>query len=337
MPFRDIFGHRRVVSLLSRAVARGSVPPSLLFAGPEGVGKRRVAIALAETLNCLQPTTGDGLERDACGTCAACRRIARGTHPDVIVLEPGDSGTIKIDPVREIIDRAQYRPFEGRRRAVIVDHADALTDDAQSALLKILEEPPSGSVFLLVTSSADALLSTVRSRCPRLRFGPLSPGEIADALKRDHEYGDAEARAAAADADGSLGRALEAEAADLTEARSTAQQWLTQAARSGDLSTRVQMAQSLFDKKSVPAVDRARLAACLRALSSLLRDLGILSTRADARMLANADLQGALERLAAAYDSTRSMRAFTAVDKALGALERNASPKIVADWLVLQL
>jgi DNA polymerase-3 subunit delta' len=337
VPFRDIFGHRRVVSLLSRAVARGSVPPSLLFAGPEGVGKRRVAIALAETLNCLQPTTGDGLERDACGTCAACRRIARGTHPDVIVLEPGDSGTIKIDPVREIIDRAQYRPFEGRRRAVIVDHADALTDDAQSALLKILEEPPSGSVFLLVTSSPDALLSTVRSRCPRLRFGPLSPGEIADALKRDHEYGDAEARAAAADADGSLGRALEAEAADLTEARSTAQQWLTQAARSGDLSTRVQMAQSLFDKKSVPAVDRARLAACLRALSSLLRDLGILSTRADARMLANADLQGALERLAAAYDSTRSMRAFTAVDKALGALERNASPKIVADWLVLQL
>jgi DNA polymerase III subunit delta' len=337
VPFRDIFGHRRVVLLLSRAVARGSVPPSLLFAGPEGVGKRRVAIALAETLNCLQPTTGDGLERDACGTCAACRRIARGTHPDVIVLEPGDSGTIKIDPVREIIDRAQYRPFEGRRRAVIVDHADALTDDAQSALLKILEEPPSGSVFLLVTSSPDALLSTVRSRCPRLRFGPLSPGEIADALKRDHEYGDAEARAAAADADGSLGRALEAEAADLTEARSTAQQWLTQAARSGDLSTRVQMAQSLFDKKSVPAVDRARLAACLRALSSLLRDLGILSTRADARMLANADLQGALERLAAAYDSTRSMRAFTAVDKALGALERNASPKIVADWLVLQL
>jgi len=337
VPFRDIFGHRRVVSLLSRAVARGSVPPSLLFAGPEGVGKRRVAIALAETLNCLQPTTGDGLESDACGTCAACRRIARGTHPDVIVLEPGDSGTIKIDPVREIIDRAQYRPFEGRRRAVIVDHADALTDDAQSALLKILEEPPSGSVFLLVTSSPDALLSTVRSRCPRLRFGPLSPGEIADALKRDHEYGDAEARAAAADADGSLGRALEAEAADLTEARSTAQQWLTQAARSGDLSTRVQMAQSLFDKKSVPAVDRARLAACLRALSSLLRDLGILSTRADARMLANADLQGALERLAAAYDSTRSMRAFTAVDKALGALERNASPKIVADWLVLQL
>jgi len=325
------------VSLLSRAVARGTVPPSLLLAGPEGVGKRRVATALAETLNCLKPIATDTLERDACGECAACRRIARGIHPDVIVIEPGDSGSIKIDPVRDVVERAQYRPFEGRRRVVIVDYADALTEDAQSALLKILEEPPSASAFLLVSPSPDTLLPTVRSRCPRLRFGPLAASEIADALVRDHGYDEAEARAVAADADGSLGRALDAEAADLAQARATAQLWLTQTARGGDLAGRVQLAQSFFDKKSIPAVERARLAACLRALSSLLRDLGILSTRAEARMLANADLQSALERLTSAFDIARSMRAFTAVDKALAALERNASPKVVADWVVLQL
>jgi DNA polymerase-3 subunit delta' len=354
MPFRDIVGHRRLVALLSRAAARSTVPPSLLLAGPEGVGKRRVAVALAQALNCLQPVTdaatasatapdvADGgeparLERDACGACAACRRIARGIHPDVIVLEPGDTGSIKIEPVREIIDRAQYRPFEGRRRVVIIDRAEALTADAQSALLKILEEPPSGSVFLLLTPSADALLATVQSRCPRLRFGRLTAGEVANALMRDHGYTDADARAVAADADGSLGRALEAEAADVAAARATAQQWLVQTARSDAPGQRVQLAQAFFSKKALPAVERARLAACLRALSSLLRDLGVLSTRADARVLANADLQGPLERLASAYDSARSMRAFTAVDRALGALERNASPKIVANWLVLQL
>ena len=325
------------MSLLSRAVARDTVPPSLLLAGPEGVGKRRVATALAETLNCLKPIATDTLERDACGECAACRRIARGIHPDVIVIEPGDSGSIKIDPVRDVVERAQYRPFEGRRRVVIVDYADALTEDAQSALLKILEEPPSASAFLLVSPSPDTLLPTVRSRCPRLRFGPLAASEIADALVRDHGYDEAEARAVAADADGSLGRALDAEAADLAQARATAQLWLTQTARGGDLAGRVQLAQSFFDKKSIPAVERARLAACLRALSSLLRDLGILSTRAEARMLANADLQSALERLTSAFDIARSMRAFTAVDKALAALERNASPKVVADWVVLQL
>jgi DNA polymerase III subunit delta' len=336
--FRAIVGHRRLVSLLSRAAAGGSVPPALLLAGPLGVGKRRMAIALAQALNCLQPVKDAAeLELDACGTCAACRRITRGTHPDVIVLEPGDTGSIKIEPVRDVIERAQYRPFEGRRRVVIIDHADALTEDAQSALLKILEEPPAGSVFLLVTSAADALLPTVRSRCPRLRFGPLSAADVAAALMRDHGYTDADARAVAADADGSIGRALEAEAADAAAARATAQQWLTQAARGGDLPARVQMAQAFFAKKGLPAVERARLASCLRAMASLLRDLGILATRADARMLANADLQGGLERLVPAYDSARSMRAFTAVDRALAALERNASPKVVADWLVLQL
>jgi DNA polymerase III subunit delta' len=348
VPFRGIIGHAQLVSLLSRAVMRGSVPPSLLLAGPDGVGKRRVAIALAESLNCLKPATtevaalrdgskNEGIAYDACGECASCRRIARGIHPDVILLEPGDTGSIKIETVRDVVDRAQYRPFEGRRRVVIIDDADAMVPAAQNALLKTLEEPPPGSVFVLVSSMPDALLSTVRSRCPRLRFGRLRPGEIAEALKRDHGYTEVEARASAADADGSLGRALQADSSDLTEARATAQWLLEQAARPGDPSRLIESAKDLTGKKGSSATERDQLAVCLRALSSLLRDLGILSTRADARMLANADLQGALERLTTAYDGARSMRAFTAVDRALAALERNASPKVVADWLVLQL
>ena len=337
MPFRDIAGHRRLVSLLSRAVARGTVPPALLLAGPEGVGKRRVATALAQALNCLAPAATDALEHDACGTCAACRRIARGTHPDVLVLEPGDTGSIRIAAVRQLIDSAGFRPFEGRRRVLIVDAADAMTDDAQSALLKVLEEPPSASVFVLVSSMPDALLPTVLSRCPRLRFGPIGAGEVAEVLMRDHGYGEADARAVAADAEGSVGRALQAESAGRTEARASAQRLLVHAAKVTDPSRRIDAARDLTGKKGSSAGEREQLAVLLRALSSLLRDLGILSTRADARMLANADLQDDLQRLTAAYDSSRSMRAFTAVDQALAALERNASPKLVADWVVLQL
>jgi len=324
------------VSLLSRAVARGRVPPSLLLAGPAGVGKRRVAIALAEALNCLTPTSSEQFEQDACGTCATCRRIARGTHPEIVLLEPEDSGNIKIDTVRDAIDRAQYRPFEGKRRVVIIDEADALVPQAQGALLKSLEEPPSATVFVLVSAMPDALLPTVRSRCPRLRFGPLTAGEIAAALMRDHGYGEAEARAAAADADGSLGRALQAQSADLAGARQDARRLLEHTARTMDPVKRIGAVKDLV-KKGSSAGEREQLAVCLRALSSLLRDLGILSTRADARMLANADLQDDLSRLTSAFDSARSMRAFTAVDRALAALERNASPRIVADWLVLQL
>ena len=220
MPFRDLVGHRRLVELLSRSVERDSLPPSLIFSGPEGVGKRLAATAVAEAINCLRPERGRMF--DACGRCPACRRIGRGVHPDVLGLGPDDSGSIKIEQAREIIDRAAYRPFEGRRRVVIVDPADALGVPAQNALLKTLEEPPSASIFILVTARPDALLPTVRSRCPRLRFGPLSPAEVAGVLIARHGMADEEARARAAVADGSLGRALATGTGDFAEVRAAA-------------------------------------------------------------------------------------------------------------------
>lgn len=339
MPFREVIGHRRVIALLSRSVAREILPPALLFAGPAGVGKRKTAVALAETINCLQPASTDALPRDACGTCASCRRIARGVHPDVLVIEPGDLGSIRIEQVREVVDRAGYRPFEGRRRVVIVDGADAMVDAAQNALLKTLEEPPSASMFVLVSAMPDALLPTVLSRCPRLRFGELSPAEIAEALMRDHDYDEAEARAAAVEADGSIGRALSAASADVAEAREVARRLLEQTARVSDPSRRLDLARSVTPAGTgkTSGAERDQLAACLRALASLLRDIGLLGAQGDQALLANADLAPQLRALATVYDGDRTVRAYASVDQALAAIERNASPKVVADWLVLQL
>ena len=338
MPLRDVIGHRRLITLLSRAIAHNTLPPALLFAGPSGVGKRRTAIAIAQALNCLQPTGHESaLERDACGTCASCRRIERAVHPDVIVLGPGDTGTIKIDDVREVIKASEYRPFEARRRVAIVDEADAMLGPAQNALLKTLEEPPSASLFILVSSMPDALLPTVLSRCSRLRFGPLTPAEVAGALMKYQKYSEGDARAAASEAAGSVGRALEMESADLVEAREAAQRLLAHMVRTSDPARRIDVAKDLTSQKGSPAAEREQLASSLRALSSLLRDLGILASGGDARLLANTDLQPVLQRLLTAFDGDRSHRAFSAVDAALAALERNASPKVVADWLVLQL
>ena len=335
--FSSVSGHRRLLSLLSRAIARDTLPPALLLAGPAGIGKRRVAMAIARTVNCLDPRSTSEFERDACGKCASCRRIERGVHPDVIVVEPGDTGAIKIEAVRDVVDRAGYRPFEGRRRVVILDEADALVVPAQNALLKTLEEVPPASIFLLVSSMPDALLPTVLSRCPRLRFGPLSAAEIAAVLVRDHRYSEADARAAAADADGSVGRALAADSADLTDARDDARRLLEQAARTDDPSRRLEAVKNLSGTRGTSASDREQMAACLRAVGSLLRDVGIVAAGADRRTLANSDLASQLDKLAATFDHDRSLRAYSAVDQALAALERNASPKVVADWLVLQL
>ena len=305
-----------------------------------------MALAIARAINCLSPVSGHRggdaqaailFERDACGACAACRRIDRGVHPDVIVVQPGETGTIKIEQVRDVIDRAGYRPFEARRRVVIIDEADAMLAPAQSALLKTLEEPPSASIFILVSSLPDSLLPTVSSRCPRLRFGMLSAPDVAAALMRDHGYDEGDARAASVDAEGSIGRALSARSLDLVEARETAQRLLEQAAQTADPVRRLDAVKNLTGGKGGPPGERDRLAVCLRALASLLRDLGILVEAADAKTLANPDVRPRLDALARAYDSRRSASAYAAVDQALGALERNASPKVVADWLVLQL
>jgi DNA polymerase-3 subunit delta' len=334
MPLRDVLGHSRLIALLKRSVAGASLPPSLLFAGPAGVGKRKTAIGLAQALNCLSPRDGD-----ACGACTACSRIARGVHPDVAVLEPEDSGAIKIDAVRDLVERAAYRPFEGRRRVVIVDGADALVPQAQNALLKTLEEPPPSSVFILVTARPDVLLPTVRSRCPQLRFRPLSPHDIAAALIA-RGVGESEARAVAAAANGSLGEALEAAGQDLVDAREVAQRVLMRAGAERDPARRIELAKELLARTgSGGAADREQLSSYLRAMAALLRDAEILSTGADAAALANADARPALARLASAYQRDRGVRAFEAVDQALVALAppRNAGVKIVADWVVLQL
>jgi len=343
MPFRDVIGHRALVTLLSRAADRGAVPPSLIFAGPAGVGKRLVAIATAQALNCPRPRrsasprdSSGGPEFDACGVCPTCTRIARGVYPDVLLIEPGENGSIKIEPVRDVVDRASFRPFEGRRRVVIFDEADALVAAAQNALLKTLEEPPSASMFILITARPDSLLPTVRSRCPRLRFRPLSPGDVAAALTKNGKS-EAEARAIAATADGSIGRALEASGDDLVGARDAAMRVLMHVARTDDPRRRLESARDLLEKTGGGgAGDREALSTTLRAMASLLRDAALLATRADRAALTNADLAPALERLSV-FHGERGIHAFAVVDEALVALERNAGVKIVADWVAVAL
>jgi DNA polymerase-3 subunit delta' len=253
-----------------------------------------------------------------------------------VLLAPGDGGSIRIDAIRDVLDRTAYRPFEGNRRVVIIDEADALVVAAQNALLKTLEEPPASSVFILVTARPDALLATVRSRCPRLRFLPLGPDEVAAALIR-HGRSEREAHLIAATANGSVGQALETSDSELADARDVAARVLSHAAASEDPRRRLESAKDLLAKTGARGgSDREQLAAHLRAMASLLRDVELLATRMDRRALANADMQPTLDELAA-FQGERGIRAFAAVDQALVALDRNAGVKLVADWVVLNL
>jgi DNA polymerase-3 subunit delta' len=338
MILRDIIGHRRLTMLIARAIERESLPPTLLFAGPSGVGKWAVARATAQAVNCTEQVKSSGdIAVDACGKCRACDRIARGVHVDVVMLEPDDRASIKIEPVREMLSKVSYRPFEGRRRVVLIREADTLEPEAQNSLLKSLEEPPPGTMFILTTAVPGVLLPTVRSRCMRLRFGRLTAAEVAEGLTRDHEYSDVEAREAAPLADGSLGQALALIDNDLSTFRELAMGLLRNTAGRADTQSRVQAAFSLHTGGSKKERSREDVGIILRLMASMLRDLEAINAGADPAVLANPLLSGDLEALARAYSGDRARAAFGAVDRARMARARNAGMKVVTEWLAVQM
>jgi DNA polymerase III subunit delta' len=220
MPFSELIGQERALSALRSALARDALHHAYLFGGPEGVGKATAARLLAQSVNC------EAAEADRpCGACGPCRKIARGTHPDVFHLaqervmakagrwEPKGGRTpskdIVVDQVRDLVDhRLSLRRFEGRRRVVVIDPADAMNAQAQNALLKTLEEPPDETTLVLVASNPDALLPTIRSRCARVPFAPLPDGVLAERLAADGVPA-AEIPFVCALAGGSLSRAAE--------------------------------------------------------------------------------------------------------------------------------
>ena len=331
MPFASIIGHARIVELLKLAIARGRQPQSLLFAGPDGVGKRAVALAFAQAVNCPRRSV-DG---DACGTCQTCVRIARGQHSDVTVLDKGDEASIKIEPLRvRILEVVGYRPFEAARRVFIIDPADALTAQAQDALLKTLEEPPSSAILILVTSRPDALLPTIQSRCRRVRFGPLSEADVERVLVERLKVDRTKARMLAAPSGGSVGRALAGDDNDFDKDRDAALA-LIGAARTGDVLRRLKAATDLA-KHGSKRRDREAMSARLVITMSLLRDLGAIGAGTSAP-LANLDIEDQLRDLSGAFNLERAAAAFAALTQARENLRSNASPKIVADWVAMAL
>jgi DNA polymerase-3 subunit delta' len=330
VPLSAIIGHARLIDLLKHAVERSRVPQSLLFSGPEGVGKHATAVALAQAINCPKRRGGD-----ACGTCPTCLRIAKGQHSDVTEIDRGEFASIKIEVLRErLLEVIGYRPFEAARRVYIIDPADDITEQAQNALLKTLEEPPSAAIIILISAYADTMLPTVRSRCRRLRFAALSDQDVARVLVERAGVDKAKARALAAVAGGSVSRALAEQAGDLEDDRDAALA-LLHAARSRQVMPRLKAAAALA-KHDSDRRDREALSARLAVVQAMLRDIGLVHAHA-AASIGYADDEGAMRELAGSFDLGRTTAGFAAIERAQEALARNASPKIVADWVAVTL
>lgn len=171
----DLVGQPVLKATLTSALERGMVASGYLFTGPAGTGKTSTARILASSLNCEE-----GAGPEPCGVCSNCRAIPLGDHPDVLEIDAASNGGI--DQIRQLIEFVATRPIRARRKVVVLDECHQLSTAASNALLKTLEQPPAGVVFILATTERNQVLETIRSRCQELSFRPLSTEDIKASL-----------------------------------------------------------------------------------------------------------------------------------------------------------
>ena len=205
LSWKNLIGNAETAEYLRKNISSGKFPHAVIFSGEEGVGKRLAAEICAAALLC------ENNNGEACGVCENCRLVLARSHPDFYILEPEDNKkanpTIKIGQIREMQSEAALRPINSERRVIIIDGAELMNNAAANCLLKTIEEPPSQTIFILLTANRSNLLMTIRSRCMTVNFDKISAEKIRDVLiSRGVESKEAENLSIIAD--GSLGRAL---------------------------------------------------------------------------------------------------------------------------------
>ncbi|MDD3705451.1 MAG: DNA polymerase III subunit delta' [Clostridiaceae bacterium] len=203
MGFDEIIGQRIIVESLRNAVKNNMISNGYVFSGPKGCGKTLMAFIFAMALNC----SGEADNRP-CGNCSSCIRTSKSNHPNVkLVMPTGHS--IKIKQIREIINDSSKKPFESGYKIIIIDNADKMTNDAQDAFLKTLEEPPEKTVFILLSENYSLLLPTIVSRCQVYRFKPVNSIDMKTFIEDRFDYMSMDIEAAVKHSRGIVGRALE--------------------------------------------------------------------------------------------------------------------------------
>jgi len=316
MDFDNILGNSRVKKILRLALQKNRLPNSLLFHGPEGVGKRRLAITLAEAVNC------ERRRDDACGECPTCLAISGGRFPDVQEIKPSGQ-VIKVDHVREMRQAAYMRPMVGRKRVFIISEADKMNDESSNTVLKILEEPPLFSHFILVTDNPYLILPTIKSRCQTLQFRPVGREEIARALL---EKGCPEDRARIISlyVRGNLEEALGLNWDEVNSARREAWDLF--------LSIIKPDKPALFLRRYGFAqrnLIREDLKMTLEIMASFCRDLALMKDKGDLSLLLNPDYAEELRALESSLSLEKCWEFQRRVDGAVSGLDKNLNMSLI--------
>ena len=318
----QLLGNEDVRAHLARMSLEDRLHPCLLFEGPAGVGKAATAIWLAMLTNCeAEP------DQRPCGACWSCRQIPRGQHPDVVQvgLDPERTAPIiSVEQARGVVGQLNLRPYNARRRFILIDPADALSTEAANAFLKTFEEPPPATGFILITAAASRLLPTVRSRTQRVRFGAIPVAQLARWLA---DRGLSEPDLLARLAEGCPGRALtlgDGEAVALREARDA-----LLAVLSGPVSEQFAYAEALVKGERAEWVPRA--ARAFELLTRLVADALRVDAGADPADLVSGPAAATWAR---AMGKPGLARVSTAIDLARRDLEGFINARLLVEALL---
>ena len=318
MGFAEIIGHSKQLRTLRAGLSNQRLHHAYLFLGPDGVGKRTIAGALAQAIHCSEQNG------DYCGRCVNCASIIDRNHADVRFIGPlPDKKEISIQQIRELERDLRYRSFGGKRKIAIIDPVVSMNVAAQNALLKTLEEPPANSLLILIAPNAGGLLPTVRSRCLRLSFAPLPRADVAAFLQSQHlvKVGDAEFLAAMAL--GSIGAALSLDQEALIERR---KRWsgVLGGLKSGDYQAALVAAETL-------GASRDDTLEFLKWAESWYRDLLIYNAMSTADELVNLDMLAQIEERSAECSPVRALAAMAGISEAGAGIQRNLNRRMVLE------
>jgi DNA polymerase-3 subunit delta' len=322
----DMLGHEWAVSALKQHVAGGGFRHAYLFTGPQGVGRRTLALRLAQALNCPQPPAPG----EACRECRTCQQIEKMQHPDLAVVQAEQvGGTLKVDQIRELQHSLSLAPYQASYRVALLMRFEEAHVSAQNALLKTLEEPPDKVILLVTAESAESVLPTVASRCELLRLRPLPLEVVQSGLQERWGLPAEEARLLAHLSGGRPGNALRLrQSPELLEQRQIWLDDLRQLLRSN----RVQR----FAYAEKLARDKEKRRDALLTWLSLWRDV-LLCASGSSVPLVNLDRAGEVEDLARQCGHEQAYAAVSSLLRALDQLERNVHAQLCLEVLLLDL
>jgi len=341
--FSGLVGNDVTKLTLRRLIHQGRLPNSLLFVGPEGVGKKQFAIEASRALVCREQTDGE-----TCGACSSCLRAGKFTiptsekaedfdriifseHPDVGVILP-HKRNVRIAAIRDLEREANFNPYEAPARVFIIDNADLMKDAAANALLKTLEEPPATTHIILVTARPDVLLPTIRSRCQTIHFAPIERKAIEEYLIETRAFSHDEARLAAGVAHGSIGRAVEIDVAKYRDMRDRAARVLRSAVIDNDTAALLKVSEELNDAKNKDDFE-----ANLDILEAVLRDVWRLSCGVDPSKILDPEMAESYQNLAQRAEPARFAAWLGEVEMLRRNLAVNINRKVATDAMFLTM